>query len=174
MDNHRPALSRSPEDLPPGPQGTRFFAQGDLRQFADEADEASGAQVTARKPVLESVSPDNRKQRFFIQQGRQTIGRVASNDIVVDSPSVSSTHAWITNQKGRCVIMNTLSTNGTFVNGKRVHKATLKHGDRVRLGQAELVFLAGGSAAGSSGHLVRLAIGLMVVVALAALAWRFL
>ena len=37
--------------------------------------------------------------------------------------------------------MNTLSTNGTFVNDRRVHEATLRHGDHIRLGQAEFVFL---------------------------------
>jgi pSer/pThr/pTyr-binding forkhead associated (FHA) protein len=173
MDNHRPALSRGPEELPPGPQGTRFFAQVDLRQLADDADQTLDARVSVRKPVLESVSVGTGQQRFFIQSGRQTIGRAASSDIVVDSPSVSSTHAWITNQKGRCVIMNTLSTNGTFVNGKRVHKATLKHGDRVRLGQSEFLFLTRGSDAPGNGHLVGLAIGLVMVVAVAAMAWRF-
>jgi len=60
---------------------------------------------------------------------------------VVEDLSVSGCHAWVTNQHGHCVIMNTLSTNGTFVNDRRVHEAILRHGDHIRLGQAEFVFL---------------------------------
>jgi pSer/pThr/pTyr-binding forkhead associated (FHA) protein len=54
---------------------------------------------------------------------------------------VSATHAWIINQHGHYVLMNTLSTNGTFVNDKRIHETVLAHGDRIRFGQAEFSFL---------------------------------
>ena len=131
MDNPRPFSPAASGKPSSGPQGTRFFAQEDLRQLASEAGQASEARASVHKPVLESISPELGGRRFSVHPGRQTIGRLASNDIVVSGPSVSSAHAWIMNQQGRCVIMNTLSTNGTFVNDKRVHQATLKHGDRI-------------------------------------------
>jgi pSer/pThr/pTyr-binding forkhead associated (FHA) protein len=93
---------------------------------------------------------------------------------VISGTSVSSSHAWIMNQQGRCIIMNTLSTNGTFVNDKRIHQATLRHGDRVRLGEVELVFLTRDSGSPGSRYLVRLAVALIVLSGLAALAWWFL
>jgi pSer/pThr/pTyr-binding forkhead associated (FHA) protein len=67
--------------------------------------------------------------------------------------------------------MNTLSTNGTFVNGKRVHEAVLKHGDLVRLGQAELVFLTREHGARRRLPLVRVAAVIVAVASLAALGW---
>jgi FOG: FHA domain len=178
MDNPRPILPLSPGKRSAGPQGTRFFVQEDLRALASGADQASEGRASVHKPVLQSVGPELGGRRFSIHSGRQTIGRLASNDIVVNGPSVSSSHAWITNQHGRCIIMNTLSTNGTFVNDKRIHQAILRHGDRVRLGEVELVFLTRDSGAPAPRQLVRLAVGLIVVAGLAALAalvaWRFL
>lgn len=175
MDNPRPPLPASPGKRSSGPQGTRFFAQEDLRQLASEADAASEVRASAHKPVLESISPGLGRRRFSIHSGRQTIGRLASNDIVISGTSVSSSHAWITNQQGRCIIMNTLSTNGTFVNDKRIHQAILRHGDRVRLGEVELVFLTRDRGSPAPRHLVRLAVGLIVVAGLAVLAaWRLL
>lgn len=175
MDSPRPILPATPGKRSAGPQGTRFFVQEDLRQLASEAGKASEERASVHKPVLQSISPGFGKRRFSIHPGRQTIGRLASNDIVVSGPSVSSSHAWITNQQGRCIIMNTLSTNGTFVNDKRIHQATLKHGDRIRLGQVELVFLTRDRSSPGPRHLRRLAIvGLAVFIGLGVLAWWLL
>lgn len=124
-----------------GPQGTMLFQADDLRAQAEQIESSSSNRASVAEPILEGVSPGIEGQRFTLRAGRQTIGRRADNDIVLDVPSISSSHAWVLNQQGHHVIMNMLSTNGTFVNDQRVHEATLKHGDRVRLGQAELVFL---------------------------------
>ncbi|MDG4868373.1 FHA domain-containing protein [Guyparkeria sp. 1SP6A2] len=124
-----------------GPQGTQLFQADKLREQAEQAQPDSGERASVAEPVLEGNSPSLEGQRHTLRAGRQTIGRRGDNDIIVDDPSVSSSHAWILNQQGQHVIMNMLSTNGTFVNDKRVHEATLKHGDRIRLGQAEFTFL---------------------------------
>jgi hypothetical protein len=174
MNTPRPSLPASPGKRSSGPQGTRLFAQEDLRALASGADRASEGRPSVHKPVLESSSPELGGRRFSIHSGRQTIGRLASNDIVVSGASVSSSHAWITNQQGRCIIMNTLSTNGTFVNDKRIHQAPLRHGDRVRLGEVELVFLTRDRGSPGPRHFVRLVVALIVLSGLAALAWWLL
>jgi hypothetical protein len=174
MNTPRPSLPANPGKRSSGPQGTRLFAQEDLRALASGTDGVSEGRASVHKPVLESISPELGGRRFSIHSGRQTIGRLAINDIVVSGPSVSSSHAWITNQQGRCVITNTLSTNGTFVNGKRIHQATLRHGDRVRLGEVELVFLTRDRGSPDPRHFVRLAVALIVLSGLAALAWWLL
>ncbi len=110
-------------------------------------------------------------QRFILCAGRQAIGRGGDNDIVIDDPSVSTAHAWIINQHGRYLIMNTLSTNGTFVNDKRIHEASLKHGDHIRLGQAELVFLTRESGATNPRRRGWVVAALAVLLGLSALAW---
>ncbi len=157
-----------------GSQGTRLFSVEELRQYADQAGPLSHGRASVDRPVLEGASAGLDGRRHFLRAGRQTLGRRGDNDIIIDDLSVSSSHAWIINQQGHCVIMNTLSTNGTFVNDKRTHEATLKHGDRIRLGQAEFVFLTREPGAAGTGHLRWVAVGLWAVLALSALAWWLL
>ncbi|MBO7476831.1 MAG: FHA domain-containing protein [Salinivirgaceae bacterium] len=65
-----------------------------------------------------------------------SIGRNPDNDIVVDSNfnTVSGHHATIT-RSGDNYVFEDHSTNGSYVNGQRVHNTTviLRHGDNVRL-----------------------------------------
>lgn len=135
---HVPAPPRSRR--PAGPQGTRLFSAEELRRLASEVALAPTGQASADTPVLEGIGV-SAGRRFSLRVGRQTVGRRPGNDIVLDDLSVSASHAWIVNQQAEYAIMNTLSTNGTFVNGRRIHEAQLRHGDRVRFGQAEFVFL---------------------------------
>ncbi|UJM91420.1 FHA domain-containing protein [Rhodanobacter denitrificans] len=158
-----------------GPQGTRFFSTEALRRYASDAESATDRRISVREPVLEGSSPGIEGHRFALGPGRQAIGRRADNEIVIDDLSVSGNHAWITNQRGRCIIVNTLSTNGTFVNDRRIHEAALRHGDHIRLGQAELVFLTRehGQPEPASRRRIVVAVLLVAVGALAALAWWF-
>jgi pSer/pThr/pTyr-binding forkhead associated (FHA) protein len=68
-----------------------------------------------------------------------TIGRQADNTIVIDSPAVSSHHASVINDGGMLAVEDLQSTNGTFVNGVRVSRKFLKHGDVVQVGKHCLV-----------------------------------
>lgn len=154
-----------------GPQGTRLFSAEELRQFAREAAPVLLGRASAAAPVLEGANGAVLGRRLSLRAGRQTIGRRADNDIVLHDLSVSASHAWIMNQQGHYVIMNTLSTNGTFVNGKRIHEATLRHGDRVRFGQVEFTFLTRERGAGMSWRGWLALWAAMLVVAGAAAWW---
>ncbi len=154
-----------------GPQGTRLFSTAQLRQYSDAVASAVDRRASVHEPVLEGLSAGLQLQRFTLRAGRQAIGRGSDNDIVVDDPSVSTAHAWIINQHGRYLIMNTLSTNGTFVNDRRIHETSLKHGDHIRLGEAELVFLTRESGAPNPRRLRWMVAALAVCLGLSALAW---
>jgi pSer/pThr/pTyr-binding forkhead associated (FHA) protein len=69
-----------------------------------------------------------------------TIGRLQDNLIVIDSPGVSSHHAYIFRSANDLVIEDLQSTNGTFVNGKRISRCKLADGDVVGVGKHTLVF----------------------------------
>ena len=49
-----------------------------------------------------------------------TIGRGSENDIVINNPAVSRHHATIFTNVNTVVIVDTGSTNGTFVNNLRI------------------------------------------------------
>src|SRR5262252_7268528 len=69
-----------------------------------------------------------------------TIGRLSDNAVVVDNPAVSSHHACVFCEGNDFIIEDLQSTNGTFVNGTRVIRQPLHHGDVVVVGQHKLVF----------------------------------
>ena len=68
-----------------------------------------------------------------------TIGRLPDNTIIIDSPAVSGHHACVFRDGHRLTVEDLQSTNGTFVNGTRVSRQILQHGDVVRVGRHELV-----------------------------------
>jgi pSer/pThr/pTyr-binding forkhead associated (FHA) protein len=68
-----------------------------------------------------------------------SIGRTTDNAIVIDSPSVSSHHACVFRESGLFIVEDLQSTNGTFLNGKRVSRHVLRHGDVVQIGGLDLV-----------------------------------
>lgn len=67
------------------------------------------------------------------------IGRNYDSDIVIpaDYSDVSRIHCVIYQREGEVTIEDT-SKNGAYVNGKKVLKAELKEGDRLKLGSLEL------------------------------------
>ena len=72
-----------------------------------------------------------------------SIGRDAGNDLVLDESTVSRQHALLTFVDGRWLIEDRGSANGTFVNGLRLPLGAghpLRHGDRIGVGAATLVF----------------------------------
>lgn len=75
-----------------------------------------------------------------LKPGALTIGRDASCDIVLPSRLVSRRHARIECSVGSCRVVDLQSSNGTFVNDRRVSQATLNAGDRLRIGDVELVY----------------------------------
>ena len=71
-----------------------------------------------------------------------TLGRSASNTVVLDDEFVSSHHARVYTDPatGRWAIEDLGSTNGTLVNGMPVQRRGLTDGDRITLGVTEFVF----------------------------------
>jgi sigma-54 dependent transcriptional regulator, acetoin dehydrogenase operon transcriptional activator AcoR len=70
------------------------------------------------------------------------IGASATSDLVLPVPAVSRQHAEVVRERGAWVLRDKKSTNGTFVDGYRVHEARLEHGQEIRLGDAILKFVA--------------------------------
>ncbi|MBI3565088.1 MAG: FHA domain-containing protein [Elusimicrobia bacterium] len=70
-----------------------------------------------------------------------TVGRKPDNDIVIDNPAISGHHCRISVQGGTYFVEDLESTNGTFVNEKRIKKSGLHHNDVVGLAKHALVFV---------------------------------
>jgi pSer/pThr/pTyr-binding forkhead associated (FHA) protein len=70
-----------------------------------------------------------------------TVGRKEDNDIVIDNPAISSHHCRLAHQGGTYFVEDLDSTNGTFVNQKRIKKSGLHHNDAVGVAKHSLIFL---------------------------------
>ena len=68
----------------------------------------------------------------------KTVGRATRADFILDAPLVSRVHCRLTAGTAELEVTDLESTNGTFVNGERVDRATLKGGDRLGVGRVEL------------------------------------
>lgn len=80
---------------------------------------------------------------------RALLGRAPANTVVVNDPRVSQTHAEIRRLfDGSYQLINLNATNGTSVAGKSVTKTVLRDGDRIRIGETDLLFESGTKASG--------------------------
>jgi len=86
-----------------------------------------------------------------VKTERVTIGRNPDNDIRIDNLAVSGRHAEIRKVLNAYLIEDLKSTNGTFVNEKKIDKYELLDGDQVIIGKHTLLIrykTAGKGAAG--------------------------
>jgi pSer/pThr/pTyr-binding forkhead associated (FHA) protein len=67
------------------------------------------------------------------------IGRSRSCDLVLGSDSVSRRHAMLALRRGRVIVHDLGSTNGVWLNGRIVTRAEVQPGDRLRLGEVDLL-----------------------------------
>lgn len=72
-----------------------------------------------------------------------TIGRDPRCGMVLSDPRVSARHAVIQPTRHGYILTDLGSRNGTFVNGQRVQQALLRGGERLRLGNTEMLFTTG-------------------------------
>ncbi len=133
----------------PGP-GEARAAAGD----GEEADTVAGADAPARVGVedvtrVASARPGARLvvlgeggagRAYPLEGPSVVIGRARSCDIVVSDPGASRRHAEIALDEGKFYITDLDSTNGTYVNGKRIARHPLAHGDLLAIGRTTARF----------------------------------
>jgi pSer/pThr/pTyr-binding forkhead associated (FHA) protein len=68
------------------------------------------------------------------------IGRRLENNLVLDDPRVSRTHAELRAINGRYVLFDLNSTGGTYVNGLKITQSVVYPGDVISLAGVNLVY----------------------------------
>ncbi|WDF33392.1 DUF3662 and FHA domain-containing protein [Arthrobacter agilis] len=106
------------------------------RPSGPQAPAAPRRQPTSYQPVL-----DIDGRRYSINAGSVILGRSSEADILIDDTGVSRRHLEIRAQDGRVVAVDLGSTNGSYVNGQRVHgQVELTDGSTITMGRSRLTF----------------------------------
>jgi hypothetical protein len=85
--------------------------------------------------------PDQEPLAFAIRQERVAVGRDAGNDLRIPESAVSARHAVVITRMGISTVHDLNSSNGTWVNGKRIESQALRHGDTVQFGRLKMHFI---------------------------------
>jgi pSer/pThr/pTyr-binding forkhead associated (FHA) protein len=89
--------------------------------------------------LLRAPGHDGQDWTFrILPGGTKTVGRAVRADFQVDAPMVSRVHCRLAaDAHDRLEVEDLGSTNGTFVNERRVTRAVLAPGDHLRVGRVE-------------------------------------
>lgn len=85
--------------------------------------------------------PGQESMAFAIRQERVAVGRDAGNDIRLPESAVSSRHAVVITRMNVSTVHDLNSSNGTWINGKRIESQQLHHGDVVQFGRLSMSFI---------------------------------
>jgi len=122
-----------------GPQGTQVFEINEINKMvAKEIVDSQG--ISATMPALVGISQDVIGQQYILTNNKTEIGRRANADISLNDASVSAMHAHILTDGIAWKVLNLLSSNGTFVNGKKIVEQEIIIGDIIGFAGSEFVF----------------------------------
>ena len=109
------------------------------KRIAVAADSAAqtGEEIALEGPARVLIRTDGNTDYVHVLGRRTRIGRGADNELVLDTKHISRYHAVLLAGPVHTSIEDLNSTNGVFVNGKRVSRQALKDGDRVTIGRTQ-------------------------------------
>jgi FHA domain len=121
------------------------WTYGDRRYRASISTESMVLEASTRLHytpmwILESTDPEQAFLFRMLPGSLKTMGRAIRADFIVDAALVSRVHCRFTSHdEGRLDVEDLGSTNGTWVNGRKVERAALTPGDKVKIGRIEFV-----------------------------------
>ncbi|HEY0942896.1 MAG TPA: FHA domain-containing protein [Steroidobacter sp.] len=147
----RPGAWADPDALgDAGANKTKFIDPAQMKQMANAAPAPLPMPGAVEGPHLQVVSGSRAGLNIRLAVGDSgnaewTIGSQADREVQFSDSGVSALHAKIVNEGERWKVLDQMSANGTFVNGKRANVSYLASGDRVRFGPVECVFHTDGN-----------------------------
>jgi hypothetical protein len=103
--------------------------------------------IDGPRATIREIRPDHSSRSIAFDGRPLTIGRAPDNGIVLRDGRASRHHARIDVRRGSLILSDLGSTNGSFVNDRRVESIALGEGDRIRVGTTTLIVEAIASAA---------------------------
>src|SRR5271155_4832818 len=98
--------------------------------------------------IISEKGGAERKEAF--DKNEINVGRVQGNDLMLPKGNVSKHHARLLFRDGRFIVTDLKSTNGTYVNGRKIAQATIvREGDKIYIGDFVVRIEAGGGSSQS-------------------------
>jgi hypothetical protein len=95
--------------------------------------------VDSPQATIREVRPDGTSHSFVVDGRPLTIGRAPDNGLVLRDTRASRHHARLYGRRGALLLADLGSTNGSWVNDRRIEEIALGEGDRIRVGDTILV-----------------------------------
>jgi pilus assembly protein CpaF len=93
------------------------------------------------------------ERREAFDKNEINVGRVQGNDLMLPKGNVSKHHARLLFRDGRFIVTDLKSTNGTYVNGRKISQATIvREGDKIYIGDFVLRLETAGQAGVSASN----------------------
>lgn len=145
----RPGAWADPDAMGDGSNKTRFIEPAQMKQMVNNSPIVANPSAVDG-PHLQVVTGSRSGLNIRLAVGDSgnaewTIGSQIDREVQFQDSGVSALHAKIANEGERWKVIDQMSANGTFVNGKRANVSYLASGDRVRFGPVECVFHVDGS-----------------------------
>ena len=114
----------------------------DVKSCLTPIEPTENVQETTRNSIYPGIgrlvttnTVDSRAREFLLLKDRVTVGSDEASDFIIRDETISRRHAILTFQAGRLEVKDLGSTNGTFLNGKRIIGiSAFDKGDRIRFG----------------------------------------
>lgn len=101
-----------------------------------------GAAISLRKCQLSVIDGVDKGKKYSLVKPVTKVGKKENNDFVVGDTTVSRNHLMIEYASDSFLLRDLDSTNGSYVNGTRVKESYLVPGDRIKIGNTTLEFVA--------------------------------
>jgi Protein of unknown function (DUF3662)/FHA domain len=95
--------------------------------------------IESSRAILREIRPDGSSRSLVVDGRPLTIGRAPDNGLVLADSRASRHHARLYGRRGALVLTDLGSTNGSWVNDRRIDEMALGEGDRIRIGDTILV-----------------------------------
>lgn len=116
------------------------------RILSDTRVDRPAAKPTGTPACLVFIAGERVGHKVALRAGRFEVGREPTCDIMLVSDLVSRNHARLVVGEDQALLVDLGSTNGTYVNDRRIRDRILQDGDRISFGQVMLKYLAQGNA----------------------------
>jgi len=133
MNAQAPIQSPAAEGLTERVDAIACLDENVRRRASSEFPREPGRYIEVQGPYETLVIP--------LGPGVTHVGRGLAADLRLDENSVSRRHAMLVERPGGMRVLDDRSSNGTFVNGRRVTQADLQSGDVMVLGRVVLRYL---------------------------------